>query len=134
MPLVTVDVVVKKGNEFLLIKRRELPVKNQWCIIGGRLLFDESLLSGAKRQLREEANIKSVKSIRPVGVKELRFKKGLFGERIFSISNVFLAQVSEKDCRNIKIDKTSSDYKWFKKAPKSCPLYVKEYLRMGGAK
>lgn len=132
VPICWLDVVIKKGDSFLLVKRKELPAKGKWWLVGGRVYWGESLLQTVKRKLREEVNIKSFGKVEFLGIKEMFFKKGLLGKPICGIANVFLVQVNEKDVKNIKVDETSSDFKWFKKIEKSFDPYLKQFLKLSG--
>ncbi len=129
-----VDLVVKKGNSFLMVKRAENPVKGKWWFPGGRLLFNEKLREVVKRKLKEEVNIRNFGRSKFLGAKELSFKKGIFKKPIYGVANVFLVEVAEKDCRNIQVDKTSVNYKWFKEIESGFHPYLKEFLRLAGFK
>ncbi len=132
VPLCCVDIIVKKGNLFLLVKRTEKPVKDKWWFPGGRVLFNESLKNTAKRKLKEELNIKNFEKMKFLGVKELKFRKGDFGKPVYSIVNVFLVEINEKQSNNIQVDDTASEYKWFSKIQKSFHPYLKRFLRLSG--
>ena len=133
-PLPCVDLVIKKRNYFLLVKRGEMPVKNKWWFAGGRILFNESLTSAVERKLKEELNIRSFRKIKFLGVKETMFKKSRVGKPTFSINNVFLVEVSNRDVAKIKSDKTMKGYKWFKKIENNFPPYIKQFLKIAGFK
>lgn len=117
-----------------MVKRLEKPVKGKWWCPGGRIFFGETLIQAAKRKLKEELNIKSFQKIKFLGVKELFFKKGIYNRPVYSITNVFLVQLKEKDCQNIRVDKTSAGYKWFKKIGKGFNPYLKQFLKLSGFK
>lgn len=55
---VTVDAVVEQSGHILLVKRKDYPGKGKWALPGGHLNIDESLLTGAIRELREETGLK----------------------------------------------------------------------------
>lgn len=59
---VTVDVVVIRTingqKEILLIQRKNEPFKNQWALPGGFVDNHEDLITAARRELEEEANVK----------------------------------------------------------------------------
>jgi bifunctional NMN adenylyltransferase/nudix hydrolase len=56
-PFVTVDAVVTRGEQLLLIQRGRPPGKGQWALPGGFLEGSERLLTGAMRELREETQL-----------------------------------------------------------------------------
>lgn len=139
IPVCCVDLVVKRGRSFLLVKRIQEPLKNEWCMLGGRIFFWETLIEAAKRKLREEVNIKKAKSIEFLGIGEGRYKKGIFNKPIHTISIVYLIEVSEKENNvkkeiNVIIDKTSSDFKWFDAVQSGFHPYVKKFLKLAGFK
>ncbi len=130
LPICCVDIIVKKDKSFLLVKRLENPAKNQWWFPGGRLLFNESLLQAVKRKFKEELNIEKFKKIKFLGIKETKFKKGKFGQPVYSINNVFLVSLAEKECFNIRADKTIAEYKWFNNIQKGFHPYIKKFLKL----
>ena len=134
VPMCYVDLVVKKKDTFLLIKRLENPAKNQWWFPGGRILFNEKLQEAVKRKLREEVNIKNFQKIQFLGIKEMSFKKGIYKKPICGIANVFLVEVEESDCGGIKLDKTSKDYRWFEGIQKNFHPYLKQFLKLANFK
>ncbi len=54
VPLVGVGAIIVDGNEVLLIRRAQKPMKGCWSIPGGMLELGESLLEGVRREAREE--------------------------------------------------------------------------------
>ena len=134
LPIACVDLVIRNKNSSLLVKRKENPERNKWWFPGGRILLNESLKSAAKRKLREELNVKNFKKIEFLGVKETKFKKGRFGKPIYSINNVFLVELKEKEISNISPDRTISEFKWFNVIRKGLHPYLKKFLKSAGFK
>ena len=133
MPLCCVDLIVKNNKRFLLVKREQLPLKNKWWFPGGRLFLGESLISAAKRKLREELGIKRIKSIKPLGTEGTKFKKGRFNLPLHSVNTVFLVEIDHLQAKNIKLDLVDhSDYKWLTTISKRGSSYLKKYLKMSG--
>ena len=65
-PSVTTDTLVFSINDknelcVLLMKRTEMPFKNQWAIPGGFVELNENLEDNAKRKLAEKVNLKNLK-------------------------------------------------------------------------
>jgi len=54
----TVDAVVVQSGHILLVKRGDMPGKGLWALPGGFLNQDETMLTGAIRELKEETKIK----------------------------------------------------------------------------
>lgn len=57
VPIVGVGAAVFRESEVLLIKRAKPPIQNVWTLPGGRVLENETLLEGARREILEECNI-----------------------------------------------------------------------------
>ena len=49
MPIFCIDFLINYQNKYLLLKRNEEPLKNTYWVIGGRLLFKETIDNAAKR-------------------------------------------------------------------------------------
>ena len=59
IPVICVDaIIMNEKNEYLLVKRKNEPLKNKFWMVGGRLHKNELLLRGIKRKLKEEVGIK----------------------------------------------------------------------------
>ncbi len=62
-PLVGVSVIVKKENQVLIGKRKNIPGNGEWGFPGGHLEFRESFEQCIRREVMEEAGIK-IKNIK----------------------------------------------------------------------
>jgi len=51
-------IIVRRADKVLLIKRKTLPFKNYWALIGGAKEDSESFEKCAKRELLEEVGLK----------------------------------------------------------------------------
>ncbi|HSP40819.1 MAG TPA: NUDIX hydrolase [Gillisia sp.] len=107
---VTVDSVIFYAEEnniyVLLIQRKNDPFKSQWALPGGFLEVEETLETGAARELEEETGIK-VSSLKQIGVfgKPGRDPRG----RVLSIA--FAGKLSLKE--NLMAGDDAGDASWF---------------------
>ena len=63
MPVVCVDALIINENEYLLVKRKNDPLKNKFWMVGGRLNKNELIVNGIKRKIYEEIGIKNTYQI-----------------------------------------------------------------------
>ncbi|MBI2148269.1 NUDIX domain-containing protein [Candidatus Woesearchaeota archaeon] len=129
MPICCVDLIISYKGEILFVKRKNKPLKGKWCFPGGRIYKNEKLEKAATRKAFEEVGI-NIKIERKLGVYETFFRKGPFQNpktNPHTINIVFIAKPASKNFE-IKIDKQSSEYKWFDEIKKEFPNYVKEVL------
>jgi len=116
IPIVCVDgIIINKKKEFLLIKRKNPPLKNKWWIPGGRIYKGETLEKGFIRKMKEELGI-NVKIILSLGYYEEHFTDNPFdlNSGVHTISIVFLALYRKG---KIRVDNQSYSWKWSKKLP-----------------
>ena len=74
VPIICVDVIIiNEKNQYLLVKRKNEPLKNKFWMVGGRLNKNELLIEGIKRKLKDEVGIKKG-LIKYVGFFESFFK------------------------------------------------------------
>jgi len=57
IPKITVDGIIKKGNEILLIRRKNIPFKNSWALPGGYLEYNEKTEDAVIREIFEETGL-----------------------------------------------------------------------------
>ena len=64
-PLVAVDFVITDSQDSILLGlRSKPPAKGMWCVPGGRVLKNESLMSAVKRKLHEEIGLEEIPPMR----------------------------------------------------------------------
>lgn len=117
LPILCVDVIIRNSKgEYLLIKRANEPLKDQWWVIGGRVLKGESLEQAAKRKVKEEAGLE-IDGIKTIGYYEDAFETNPFGSttQLHSVSIVFSAII--EDQQTVTLDYQSSDWKYSKELP-----------------
>ena len=59
--VITAIFTVDKGDvKVLLIKRKNKPYENMWALVGGALYNNETLINGAKREIKEKIGIEGI--------------------------------------------------------------------------
>ena len=56
-PRAAVGVLVLRGDEVLLVLRRNAPAKGLWAVPGGSIVLGESFAQAAEREVREETGV-----------------------------------------------------------------------------
>ncbi len=116
MPVVCVDcLVVNERDEYLLVKRKNEPLKGEFWVPGGRLYKHERLVDAVHRKMREEIGV-DVDIIKSVGFFEEFFENSREGAEggVHLISIVFKVKPRTYD---IRLDNQSGEWGWFKELP-----------------
>ncbi len=130
MPIPCVDVVVVCRGTFLLVRRRNKPVRNVWWLVGGRVLKNERLHTAVTRKVKEEAGLANITIKKFLTTRETIFRTSVLGPSTHSVNSVFLVKVFSP--KGIRPDGQSSDLRWFSHINKNWPPYVKDMLRLAG--
>jgi len=119
MPILCVDAVIKNTNgQYLLVKRKNKPLKGEWWLVGGRVNKGETIEDAISRKVMEELSLDINKSI-PIGYYEDFYKENYFdldsGAHMISI--IFMININ--DDHTIKLDDQSVAWKFSKELPKT---------------
>ena len=134
LPILTIDLVIKHRNSFLLVKRKNNPCANIWYFPGGRLLKGEKVIEAAARKLKEETGLTG-RGWKFLGFHEHFYnpKRSYFpGFASHVISLVFRVECDAQ--KRIVLDSQGSDYKWFLRIGKGFDSYHRKFLRLSGFK
>lgn len=108
VPRCCADVVVKCGDEVLLLQRRIDPLKGFWALPGGMIYKGEMLAAAAARVARDELGIQvDTTAFRCVGV--ANFYADMYMRH--DICLTYLLELPEKP--EIEIDYQHRAYRWF---------------------
>ncbi len=116
MPIICVDCfVVNDQGEYLLVKRRNEPLKGEYWVPGGRLHKNEKLVDAVHRKMLEEIGV-DVEIIKNVGFYEEFFENTEQNAEggVHSISIVYLVKPISYE---IKLDDQSAEWGWFVEVP-----------------
>lgn len=130
IPICCVEFVTYYNNKILLVLRGEEPVKGEWWFPGGRVYKNERLEEAVVRKAYEEVGL-NVQIERKIGVYETMFEKGPFDDLksgVHTVNVCFLVRPINDNIK-VKIDKTSSNYKWIDRIEENLHPYIKEVLR-----
>ncbi len=106
VPILCIDLIVIHKKKYLLIKRNENPLKNEWWVPGGRVLSGETIEETAKRKLEQEVGIKIDTGMQIHAIYEDFFDESSMGSHLYhTLSIVFKITIDNID--NIKLDSTS---------------------------
>jgi colanic acid biosynthesis protein WcaH len=122
MPVVCIDCLVQNDEgEFLLVKRMNEPLKNEFWVPGGRLFKHERLHDAVRRKMREELGI-DVRIVRNLGFFEEFFDKTAQNATggFHAISFLYLVKPLGNE---ISLDRQSSDWGWFRDLPERLREY-----------
>ncbi len=116
MPILCVDLVITNAqNQYLLVKRKNDPLKGEWFVPGGRVNKGESLKEAVARKAKQELGL-TIKDCFPIGIFEYSFKENphnlVSGVQGVSIAHKVVVQDDE-----IKLDDQSSEWKYFDDLP-----------------
>lgn len=131
MAICCVDLVVHHNGKVLLVYRKEEPAKGEWWVPGGRIFKNERLKDAIKRKVKEETGL-DFKDVKSLGVQEYFSEKAIFEDIKTGTHAVAAIYLVEVDNSEVKIDKTSSDYRWIDKIEDNLHDYVKEALKRSG--
>ena len=116
VPIFCVDILVMNGKgEYLLVKRKNEPMKGRWWSVGGRVYKGESVTEAVVRKAKEEIGIK-VRILHHLGFYEELYDRSQLNIKggVHTVTEVFLVS---PESMNIKLDDTSESYKWSKQLP-----------------
>lgn len=117
IPIVCVDIVIRnEAGNFLLARRKNEPLKDQWWVVGGRIQSGESARQACIRKAFEEAGLK-IDELQFLGFYEDVFNKNSFdvAKPYHTLSLVFETRVTTKQA--VHLDAQHSEWAWFDALP-----------------
>ncbi len=119
MPILCMDCIVVHEGKYLLVKRKNKPLKGEYWLPGGRVFKNETLEQAAIRKMKEEIGV-DVKVIKLAGFHEFLYEENELGlDSIHTLSAVFYVSPLSLD---IKLDEQSEDYIWADFLPEQLKL------------
>jgi len=131
-PLVSIDILIKKGDETLLGKRVNRPAQGYYFSTGGRIKKDELIDDAIVRIAQNELNIKLESKPEFIGIFEHFYTDSIYKNT--STHYVVIAYIYEVEKTPNLPNDQHSEYKWFTVDAllKSTQVheYTKDYFRI----
>ena len=117
VPILCIDLIIMHNNQYLLVKRKQNPLKNEWWVPGGRVQLGERIENAVNRMLNQELSIPRSNNFKLCAFYQDFFDLSAFGVHPYhTIAVVF--KVELLDLPDIKIDQTSHEWKLNATLPK----------------
>ncbi len=125
VPILCVDLLMKdESGSYLLLKRKNEPLKNEYYLPGGRIFIGESLEDAARRKAKEETGVRVKGPLLLVGIYEDVFTLSSFGAHTYhTLSMVFSCSVEGRS--EILLNNYSDAWKFSETLPKRFQEKVK---------
>jgi len=119
MPILCMDCIVVHKGKYLLVKRKNKPLKGEYWLPGGRVFKNETLEQACIRKMKEEVGL-DVKIISFAGLHEFLFEENELGlDSIHTLSAVYYVSPVRTD---VKLDMQSDNFMWSKTLPEKLNL------------
>ena len=119
LPIPSVEAVISKNDSLLFLRRKINPVKGEWWFPGGRIRKGETLEETLYREVKEETGLDVIES------ELINVYSRIFDGR-HDISIAYLC-----NCKGDKIilNNEHSEYRYFKRLPKSIHSYLIQVIQ-----
>jgi colanic acid biosynthesis protein WcaH len=117
LPIFCVDLAITdESGRYFLVKRTNPPLKNEWWVVGGRVLHGETAEQAAIRKLKEEIGV-DAEGLEFLGYYEDKFDGNSFEPNApyHTMSLVFKYQW--KNDQVIQLDSQANDWMWAESLP-----------------
>mgnify|MGYP003951625949 CR=1 FL=1 len=119
VPIFCIDYLIKSidRKSFLLLKRKDEPLKGEWWLPGGRLQMHESFKFAQKRILKREigVNLSVDSQAKLIGISNYMFPANSQKKAVHTPTITFL--ISSEDEFNVNIGHCHEEARWAKELP-----------------
>lgn len=128
MPQVSVELLVERNQEVLLVKRENEPAKGEWFIPGARLYKGETFKQAVSRIARKELSIE-VELIDRLGVYNHFWESGDLPDVKQTHTVNIVHHVRPNDKNVIDLDSQHSEYRYSDGTDLDLHPYINQYLQ-----
>ncbi|ELZ39397.1 GDP-mannose mannosyl hydrolase [Halorubrum tebenquichense] len=131
VPIVSVDLVIRRDDGVLLGKRTNEPAKGYWFVPGGRVLKDETRREAVHRVAETELGIE-VEIVESLGAFEHVYDTSDVDgvDTKHYLANGYVVDMIDGD---VEPDAQHSAFETFRSAPEPCHEYVRAYVEVASA-
>ena len=119
LPIPCVDLLVKRHDKLLLLRRNNEPAQDEWFVPGGRIFKNEKLKDAAKRVLKEETGLTAKNLV----------QTGAMSHIWPTRHTLSVFYVTEVEPGEIMLNDEHSEYDWVNKLDGVHPLIVEMATR-----
>jgi len=119
LPILCVDALIERNNKYLLIKRKQEPLKDHFWLPGGRVFHKEKIVEALYRICLRETGIDLKKincQFEIIGFTETIYPKSRVTKSPYHTPAIVFKVIIKQQI-DIILDSTSSDYLWSDKIP-----------------
>lgn len=124
VPITCVDILIQnQRQEYLLVKRNDEPLRDQFWVVGGRLAIDESMTAACQRKCLGEVGLQiPEEDFCFVGVYDDSFESNAFQAHILYRTISMVYRTSVPDDVTVILDQNHSEYIWTADLPSRLKL------------
>ena len=115
MPIFCIDFLITWEKQYLLLQRKEEPLKNDYWVVGGRLLFKETIKDAAKR-IQEREIGRYFSKFKEIGFSNYFFPSKQGSKATHTPAILYKISVSKKF--DPIVDRQHNNFIWSNKVPK----------------
>ena len=121
IPILCIDLIISFERNYLLLNRKNPPLKGEYWLPGGRILLGESFTDAAWRIMQKELSLELDDSIKSsfifCGFTNMVHNQSVFGKHKYHTPAIIFS-INLKYSPEITLDDTSLDYIWSERLPK----------------
>ncbi|MFD1571647.1 NUDIX domain-containing protein [Halorubrum laminariae] len=131
VPIVSVDLVIRRDGGVLLGRRTNEPAKGYWFVPGGRVQKGETRREAVRRVAREELGV-GVEIVESLGAFEHRYETANVPgvDTKHYLANGYVVDIVDGD---LDPDDQHDGFRVFRSPPEPCHEYVRAYVEAASA-